>query len=319
MARKPRIHIPGGFYHVMLRGNGGADIFFTEADRYRFYLLMQEGVERYGHRIHAFCLMSNHVHLVIQVGDVSLSRIMQNLSFRYTRWINGQRKRTGHLFQGRFKAILVDEDDYLLTLVRYTHMNPVRAGIVKEIGDYPWSSHAAYLGLEIIPWLETETVLSRFSDRLATARQCYAEFIFDGMAEGHRGEFHSGPVDVRVLGNDGFTERALAGSEKLVPKCTFEDCVSVVCQHYRMRPEDLSGVGRRRRPSEARAVVAWLIRRHGDMTLAEVAKRFGRDAATISTSVRRLEEKILELNDLCALVDAIEKDVSNGVLMVHHE
>jgi hypothetical protein len=172
---------------------------------------------------------------------------------------------------------------------------------VKEIGDYPWSSHAAYLGYETLPWLETEAVLSRFSGRLAAARQRYAEFIADGMAEGHRREFHSGSVDVRVLGDDGFTEKALVGSEKFIPKCTFEDCVSVVCQHYQMRPEELSAAGRRRRPSEARAVVAWLIRRHGDMALAEVAKRFGRDAATISTSVRRLEEKMLELQDTCAL------------------
>jgi len=107
MARKPRVHISGGFYHVMLRGNGGADVFFNEEDRYRFYLLIQEGVERYGHRVHAFCLMSNHVHLVIQVGEISLSRIMQNLSFRYTRWVNGRQKRIGHLFQGRYWSMRI--------------------------------------------------------------------------------------------------------------------------------------------------------------------------------------------------------------------
>jgi REP element-mobilizing transposase RayT len=100
MARKPRIHISGGYYHVMLRGNGGVDVFFNEEDRYRFYLLMQEGVERYGHRIHAFCLMSNHVHLVVQVGDVSLSRIMQNISFRYTHWFNGRQSEQAIFFRG---------------------------------------------------------------------------------------------------------------------------------------------------------------------------------------------------------------------------
>ncbi len=266
---------------------------------------------RYGHRIHAFCLMSNHVHLVIQAGDVALSRIMQNLSFRYTRWINGRRKRTGHLFQGRFKAILVDEDSYLLEMVRYTHLNPVRAGMVKDIRDYPWSSHAAYMGFETIPWLETETVLSRFSDRLAAARQRYAEFIIDGLAEGHRSEFHSGSVDVRVLGDDGFTVRALAGSEKLAPKCTFEGCVSLVCQHYQMRPEELSGAGRRRRPSEARAVVAWLIKHHGEMALSAVADRFGRDVSTMSTSVRRLEEKMNMSGNFRSKINCIEDSTLN--------
>jgi REP element-mobilizing transposase RayT len=93
MARKPRIHIPGGLYHVMLRGNGGQDIFFSPEDHYRMFFLIQEGVERFGHRVLAFCLMGNHIHLAIQVSDIPLSRIMQNLSFRYTRWINSRHKR----------------------------------------------------------------------------------------------------------------------------------------------------------------------------------------------------------------------------------
>jgi len=128
MARKPRLHVPGGLYHVILRGNGGQDIFFDDEDRYHLYLLLQHGVERYGHRIHGFCCMTNHIHLAIQVADEPLSGIMQNLSFRYTRWINKKQARTGHLFQGRYKSILVDADSYVLELVRYLHLNPVRAG-----------------------------------------------------------------------------------------------------------------------------------------------------------------------------------------------
>jgi len=100
----------------MMRGNGGSDIFFTPADRTRFLLFVQEGIERYGHRVHAFCLMDNPVHLLIQVGTISLSKIMQSLGFRYTRFINHKRESVGHLFQGRFKSILIDADSYLLTL-----------------------------------------------------------------------------------------------------------------------------------------------------------------------------------------------------------
>ena len=103
----------------MMRGNVGSDLFYSDADRSRFLLLMQEGIERYGHRVHAFCLMTNHVHLFIQVGTVPLSRIIQNLGFRYTRYINRKREEVGHLFQGRYKAILVEADPYLLQLVRY--------------------------------------------------------------------------------------------------------------------------------------------------------------------------------------------------------
>jgi len=94
MARKPRIHHPGAVYHVILRGNGKQDIFFEDGDRYRFYLLLQEAVEQFWCRIHAFCLMTNHVQLVIQMADIPLSRIMQNISFRYTRWINWRHNRS---------------------------------------------------------------------------------------------------------------------------------------------------------------------------------------------------------------------------------
>ena len=132
MARKSRIHFPGALFHVMLRGNDGADVFFSAEDRARFYMLMQYGVERFGHRIHAFCLMTNHIHLAIEVADKPLSAIMQNLSFRYTQWLNWKRKRSGHLFQGRFKAVLVEADSYLLELVRYINLNPVRAGMTGQ-------------------------------------------------------------------------------------------------------------------------------------------------------------------------------------------
>ncbi|ABQ27057.1 transposase [Geotalea uraniireducens] len=98
MARKPRIHLPGGLYHVIFRSNGGQPVFLTEDDRYRFYLLLQEGTCRFGYRVHAFCLMTNHIHIALQAGDIPLSRGMHNLSFRYTRWINWREKRTGHLF-----------------------------------------------------------------------------------------------------------------------------------------------------------------------------------------------------------------------------
>ena len=138
MPRKPRIHFPGALYHVILRGNAGEPVFFDDADRYRFYLLLQEGIERFGYRVHAFCCMTNHIHMALQVGSVSLSRIMQNLALRYTSGINRKYRRTGHLFQGRYKAILLDADSYLLELVRYIHLNPVRARLVKHPDNYSW-------------------------------------------------------------------------------------------------------------------------------------------------------------------------------------
>ncbi|MEA3348840.1 MAG: transposase [Pseudomonadota bacterium] len=181
MAREPRIHYPGALYHVMLRGNGGQDIFLSDSDRTRFFLLIQEGVHRFGNRIHTFCFMDNHIHLAIQVADIPLSKIIQNISLRYTRWINDKCRKTGHLFQGRYKALLVDQDSYLLELVRYIHLNPIRAGLVKHPKNYKWSGHNCYLGEEKLTWLTTGWVLGQFGEDITTARHGFARFVNEGI------------------------------------------------------------------------------------------------------------------------------------------
>lgn len=275
----------------MLRGNAGQDIFFEDADRYRFYLLLQEGAERYGHRIHAFCLMSNHVHLAIQVGEVPLSRIMQNIGFRYTRWINWRRKSSGHLFQGRFKAVLVDADSYLLELTRYIHLNPVRAGIVQAPEEYPWSGHRAYLGLETIPWLTTDWVLAQFGSRITKARREYRRFVDLGKDEGHQQEFHSGRADdSRILGNDIFIDRVLASTPlRLKRQLCLKEIIGIVCQEYAIEEKSLATPGRYRNLSEARGMVAWLILETGSGTVTELGKLTGRDVTTLSSVAKHLQ------------------------------
>ena len=295
MARKPRVHLPGGLYHVMLRGNRGQDIFFSDDDRCHLYLLIQEGVERFGHRVHAFCLMGNHVHLAIQVVEVPLSKIIQNLSFRYTRWVNKTQASVGHLFQGRYKAILVDADAYLLELVRYIHLNPVRARIVSEPSAYVWSGHRAYLGQEAVPWLTTDWVLGQFSKRRSTARERYARFVNEGMEEGRREEFHRGVEDARVLGDERFMEAVLHRLEDTPSRLwQMDEIVAVVCRSYGIREGELSAPGRRRDLAEARAVAAQLATTAGQVSLTEVAGRFGRDVATLSTGMRRLSMRSRE-------------------------
>jgi len=281
MARKPRIHFPGALYHVILRGNAGQPLFFDDRDHTRFYFLLQEGIERFGHCIHAFCLMTNHVHLAIQVGSVSLSRILQNLSFRYTRWINWRQNRTGHLFQGRYKAVLVDGDSYLLELTRYIHLNPVRFGMVKNPEHYPWSGHRAYLGFETIPWLTTDWVLSQFSERLNVARKAYGRSIQDGREEGHREEFQRGSgTDSRILGDDTFMERVLEEKPRS-KRASLEEVLFGVCRWYSVKARDLKRAGRDRRLSEVRGMVAWLV--------LELGKRTGRDVTTLSSAAKRLQ------------------------------
>jgi len=293
MARKPRVYSPGAPYHVILRGNGGQILFFDDKDRTRFYFLIQEGIERFGHRIHAFCLMSNHVHLSIQVGKVSLSRIIQNLSFRYTRWINWRQGRSGHLFQGRYKVVLVDADIYLQELTRYIHLNPVRAGIIKEPRDYPWSGHRAYLGFEIIPWLTAEWVLSQLSRRLSTARRAYERFVLDGKGTGHQESYYRGSrTDSRILGDDTFIDRILSQKEVMPrSKVSLERILREVCQYYGIEEKDLVSRGKNRRISEARGIAVWLVLELGVCPLGELGKRTGRDISTLSSAVKRLRSR----------------------------
>ncbi len=298
MARKPRLHVPGGVYHVMLRGNGGQEIFFDEEDRYHLYLLMQEGIERFGHRIHGFCCMPNHLHLVVQVAREPLSRIMQNLGFRYTRWVNKKQSRTGHLFQGRYKAVLVDADSYLLELVRYIHLNPVRAGLVKDPVEYPWSSHRAYLGLEELPWVQTESVLSQFAKRLVTCRKRYAIFIQKGITEGHREEFHQGGEDSRVLGDDDYLNRVLGIEPSSPSPVKLRDIVAHVAADMGVTQKKLKEAGRDRVAAKARAAIGYLARRLDVASLTEVAAFFQRDLSTLSRQVGELEKKVASQRDV---------------------
>jgi len=136
MARKSRIEYPGAFYHVMTRGNRKQVVFKDDKDRLKFLRKLLEYKEKYGFALYAYILMKNHIHLLIETRDVPLSRIMQGLLQSYTQWYNGKYRTVGHLFQGRYKAILCDKKVYLLNLIRYIHLNCIRVGLVKEPSAY---------------------------------------------------------------------------------------------------------------------------------------------------------------------------------------
>ncbi len=310
MARKPRIHVAGGLYHVTLRGNAGQTIFFNDNDRYYFYSLVQEGVERFGHRIHGFCCMRNHFHLAVQVGDIPLSKIMQNLSFRYTRWINQRKKRDGHLFQGRYKAILVDANRYLLELVRHIHLHPVREGEVRDPIEYPWSGHRAYLGEVQLPWLTTEGVLSQFSQQRAAARRRYVKFVQEGLKAEDYKDFNHGTKDSRVLGDNRFINRVLKTEPKRPKPPSVRKIVQRVCRQYEITERDLSSPSRQRRLAQARGVVAWLVVQHESGTLTELAQRFNRDLSAMSVAASKIESKRKESRSFYRALRKIENSIT---------
>lgn len=312
MARKPRLHFPGAVYHVTLRGNDRQDIFFNDEDRSRFYALLQEGIERFGHKVHAFCLMTNHCHLAIQVGEIPLSHIIQNISFRYTVWVNKHQQRTGHLFQGRYKAILVDGDAYLLELVRYIHLNPVRATMTCSPEEYPWSSHLSYCGEKDLPWLTTDWVLSQLSTKKQNAQKLYRQFVHEGLSGDHCEVFHQkGQVDNRVMGDERFAEQALrAANDRLEVTIDLEQLLSTVSRYYNMERGQLKAAGKTRKATEARAVTALLVQEYGCSTLTELAKIFDRDVTSVSSAARRLEKKITTIPEVAKRVATIREQIA---------
>lgn len=310
MARKPRIHVPGGFYHVMLRGNGGQAVFFTPRDHTKFYSLLHEGVGKFSHRISAFCLMPNHIHLVIQVGEIPLARIIQNLGFRYTRHLNRTRKTTGHWFQGRYKAILIEADAYLLQLVRYIHLNPIRAGIARAPEAYAWSSHRAYLGREHIPWLHTESILCHFSNREPAAQRLFSDFVLQGLQEGTRPEFRQGSHQGRILGDDHFAEQALSTrGEPNHCRPSLPDIIDAVCRAYGLPTSALTDPGKKRKPAEARAMAALIVLETQDLTLTDLAAHLGRELSGLSQAAGRLHQRQTREPGIGERLEHIRRDI----------
>ena len=181
MARAPRIQFEGAVYHLTSRGNCREDVFFSDQDRWVFLKILGKVVREHEWICHAYCLMTNHYHLLIETPRPNLSRGMHQLNGGYTQYVNHAHSRTGHLFQGRFKSILIQKDSHLIELSRYIVLNPVRAGMCAEPEDYMWSSFRATLELVRRPgFLKSERLLSQFSSNLDIARCSYRKFVSEG-------------------------------------------------------------------------------------------------------------------------------------------
>ncbi len=178
MSRALRIEYPGAFYHVMHRGNAGEDLFKSPGDREKFIEYISKAVDRYELKIHTYCLMTNHYHLLIETPQPNLSQAVKWVNVSYAAYFNRKWRRVGHLFQGRFKAILVDADEYLKHLSRYIHLNPMRANLVEHPREYKWSSYPIFSGyVKPPPWLETNCLLSLFGKDRNKAKQRYRNFV----------------------------------------------------------------------------------------------------------------------------------------------
>ncbi|HEY4646991.1 MAG TPA: transposase [Steroidobacteraceae bacterium] len=292
MPRPPRLHVPGASYHVVLRGNHQESLFGSATDRRVLNDIVAEVLAQYDCRIHAFCWMTSHLHALVQIADRPLGTVMQRVAIRYSRYRHKSLDTSGHLFERRHKAKLVDVDAYFLTLLRYIHLNPVKAGIVNDPVDYPWSSHRAFLGAESISWLTTDFGLSLFSSDLVQARAAYKRFILEpckGEDEDLENESH--PDDSRILGTDQFVARIPATPYKPRSTLTLDQLAESLCAEHHINAQLLRSPSRARRLASIRANFSAQAIEQRIATLCEVARFLGRDPSSLARLLARHESK----------------------------
>jgi len=286
MARKPRVEFEGAFYHVIVRGNQRQKIFRDDRDRVNYLDRVEHYRQRYRFTIYAYVLMSNHVHLLLETAKTPLSKILQGIQFTYTQYYNRHYRTVGHLFQGRYKAILCDRDAYLMELVRYIHLNPTRLKNPKELSGYHWSSHHQYLGEKGPVAVDTALVLGQLGNSPAQAYKAYRKFIEDGQGLGHEERYYQA-VDQRFLGDEKFikriAERAPEGEIRpRGPKIRFETLLHAAAQVHGCKTKELTAPGRHRAWVKVRAQLAYLAREWCGMKAIEIARRLNRDASMVS-------------------------------------
>jgi REP element-mobilizing transposase RayT len=289
MARPLRIEYAGAFYHVTSRGNERKSVFRDDADRERFLNYLQSAVERYNAVIHLYCLMGNHYHLLLMTPDGNLSEIMRHVNGGYTTYFNRRYLRDGHLFQGRYKAILVDADSYAGELSRYIHLNPVRAGITKEPEEYHWSSYGAYIGMARAPrWLTTDWLLRYFGEKAVDARKAYRHFVRAAMDATLQDPLKHATRTL-ILGPEDFVEKIrrkyLSGKKKdrdipalrELTKTSLEAIIGETAREFRGNP------------GLARKAAIYLGHRYSGRSLREIGEQFGIGESAVSQVSRRFE------------------------------
>jgi hypothetical protein len=227
--------------------------------------------------------MTNHIHLLVQLGDRPLGELMQRVASRFARMIQRRVPTTGHLFENRYHALLVDADRYLLELLRYIHLNPVRGGLVQVPEQYRWSSHRVYLGLREQAWLTTDFALSLFGPDVAHSRAKFAEFVAARLAAPKDPTlFQSHARDNRVLGDDRFLATLNAKMHKTRPRTTLQKLIASICAETGVSPDELATASQAPRVARTRGMIAAAAVEEQVATLSEIARQLGRSISAIS-------------------------------------
>jgi len=305
MGRPLRIIYPGAHYHVTSRGNEQKDIFKSRRDREQFLSYLESSVTRYGATIHAYCLMTNHYHLLLETPEGNLPEIMRHINGAYTNYYNTKRKRAGHLFQGRYKAILVEADEYLLELSRYIHLNPVRCGLSEKPEAHPWSSYQDYIELRPAPgWLRTNMVMQRFGDS-----KRYRQFVEEMLGKEYESPLQAA-VASTLLGSEPFVQEIM--ETHLDGKQVERDVPAIrelsKSRKIEMILENVRGVFGDTRLEQK--VGIYLAHRYSGARLKELGAYFGKKDSAIAQTTRRLKSEMVVDVNLKKMVDSLEEKLN---------
>ena len=285
MARPLRIEYAGALYHVTSRGNRREDIFVDDADRLIWLDVFEQVCSRFNWRCHAWCLMDNHYHIVIETIEATLSQGMRQLNGVYTQKSNQTHNRVGHVFQGRYKAILVQKDSHLLELARYVVLNPIRARMVKEIDDWAWSSYPAMIGKGVPhQWLETDWLLNHFGESYQTAREQYINFVREGIGLPPIWQALKHQV---YLGDDDFMEKI----QIKIARDIKNDILKEVPRMQRRTVAKSLGWYEKHSSDRNQGIVKSYLT--GSYTMKEIADWFGVHYSTVSRLVKKSEKNSL--------------------------
>ncbi len=301
MTRPLRLSFENTFYHITTRGNRREKIFYSSRDKEVFLKRLKEMLIKYAMTCHAYCLMDNHYHLFIKTTKPNLSQGIHYLNSAYTNWFRNKHQIIGPLFQGRFKSILVDADNYALMLSAYIHLNPLRAGIVKQLEDYPWSSYLDYLNLRKSNITDPSFVLNLIDNNTLKAIKKYRNYLieYQDMKDPIRESYHC-----IALGSDTFIEKV---KEKIdqedqrreIPSTRFlskHDVNTIILKMTQVLYIEKKAIFDKKRGNLNRSLAIYLIKRFTPLSLSEIGKLFKMDYSAVSQAAKRFEQKS-EVND----------------------
>ena len=309
----------------MVRGINRSAIFGDDQDRSQFLTRLGQNVRETQSSVYAWVLLETHIHLLVRSGQQGISALMRKLLTWYAQYYNRRHGRTGHLFENRYKSILCEEENYLLALVGYIHLNPIRAKVVGSMGEldrYPWSGHRVIMGKDEYPWMDRAYILGQFASTERKAIRVYHRFIQEGLGEGHRPELTGGGLirsqggwsqvlalrskrekessDERILGSGEFVEQILQEVEERQLRQMklrrrgrrIEDIIQEECGRRKVSEQELRKGSRRTIVSEARAAIAYRSKEELGISGAEIARSLGVNTSSINRALAKMDESI---------------------------